>query len=403
MTRVGVVLLLLLTAGCKTGVPPSSKASAKEAEKARTGPGIVLLTEHSQRLAGVVTEALVAEKVADVIHAPGVLTLNEDQTFGVGALVNGRLVSVSAGPGDLVSAGQVLARMHSHEVHDSRASFRKAEEDLDRARTAESYAVRARDRAVRLFDLKASSRNEVDRAEMEVRNAQAAVKNAQVEMERERTHLTEFLEVPARESRSGHAHEGDDIPLRAPAAGTVVARHYPAGAVVSTGQEVFRISNLSSLWLIANVNEAELGGLRSGLPASVSVRAYPDRAFSGRILRLGESLDAATRTLKIRVLVPNTAGLLKPEMFASATFTRNSSRSIVSIPAEAVQELSGVQVVFIQIAPDRFEARPVQTRPASGGRLEVTAGTLSAGDRVVTKGGFAVKSQLLKASLEQEE
>lgn len=401
MRRASIALLILLATACRSR-EPNPKASTKEKAGASAGPGIVVLTEQSQKLAGLVTETLVAETVSDAIRAPGVLSLNEEQTFGVGAIVSGRLVSVAAGPGDFVSRGQILARMHSHEVHDSRASFRKAEEDLARAKTAEAYAMRMRDRAVRLFDLKASSRSEVERAEMELRNAQAAVQNAQAELERERIHLTEFLEVPANE-RGGHAHEGDDVPLRAPGAGTVVERHFPPGAVVSTGQEVFRISNLSSLWLIANVNEAELAGLRQGQSASISVRAYPDRAFSGRVLRLGESLDAATRTLKIRVLVPNAGGALKPEMFATATFTRSSSRAIVTIPEEGVQELSGVQVAFVQIAPDRFQARPVQTQPAAGGRLEVVAGALKAGDRVVTKGAFAVKSQLLRASLEQEE
>src|SRR5207237_7315066 len=100
--------------------------------------------------------------VNEISSATGQFTVDEDQTWIVGALLDGRVVSVSARVGDRVRAGQVLARIHSHEVHDARASYKSADLELARARMAESYAQRIRDRAKRLFDLRAGSQQELD-------------------------------------------------------------------------------------------------------------------------------------------------------------------------------------------------------------------------------------------------
>jgi cobalt-zinc-cadmium efflux system membrane fusion protein len=138
-----------------------------------------------------------------------------------------------------------------------------------------------------------------------------------------------------------------------------------------------------------------------GQTVRVLVRAYPERAFPGRILRLGEELDPTTRTLKVRVLVPNQGGLLKPEMYATAEIERAGSRSALFVPEAAAQDLNGNRVVFVKTGADRFEARPIQVARVSDGKMEVTNG-LKAGDQVAVKGSFILKSQLLRSSMESE-
>ena len=152
---------------------------------------------------------------------------------------------------------------------------------------------------------------------------------------------------------------------------------------------------------MANVSEGDLAYLRIGQPVRVLVRAYPDRVFRGRILRLGEELDATTRTLKVRVLVPNQGGLLKPEMYATAEIERAASRGALYVPESAIQDLNGNRVVFVQLGPDRFEARAIEIAGTANGLSEVTRG-LKAGERVAVKGSFVLKSQLLRASMEEE-
>src|SRR5438105_4861090 len=138
-----------------------------------------------------------------------------------------------------------------------------------------------------------------------LRSAQAAIDKAQSEVVKERAHLTDILHIPVddRAGASGGAEEG--VPIFAPASGVVLERKATVGSVVNAGDELLSLSDTRSLWMIAAANEMDLGKLRPGQAVRIEVRAYPDREFSGRILKLGEQLDPSTRTLQIRILVPN--------------------------------------------------------------------------------------------------
>jgi cobalt-zinc-cadmium efflux system membrane fusion protein len=335
----------------------------------------------------------------EVVRANARITNDEEKTWRVGAITDGRVVTVLAAPGDLVEEGKPLARLHSHEIHDSRAQFRNAKSELQRAKAALAYAAKARDRARRLLELKAASQEQVEHAENDVRNAEAAETNAENELARHRAHLEEFLGVPAEDD--GHDDENDLIPVRAPAAGTVLVRNVTQGAVVTPAIDMFVISNLSSLWAIAEVNEEHLGKLRPGMPARIYVQAWAQEPFAGRIAKLGESLDPQTRTVKVRVVVPNAAGRLKPEMYAAAEIDVGSSRPAIFVGADAPQEIRGETVVFVRTAPDRFEARHVDTGRTIGRSLEIVRG-VRPGELVAVSGAFVLKSEYLKASLADE-
>ncbi len=353
-------------------------------------------------MAGITVEAVQMQSLSETVQASGTFVYNEDETFTAGSLLEGRVVQVRAAVGDTVRKGQVLAEMHSHELHDARANYRKATTDLAGMRAAEAQAQRARDRARRLLDLKSASQQEVEGAEGELRRAQTAVADAQTELDRHRVHIVEFLEVPLEEDQHEKpGHTDDFIPIKAPGNGVVIERKVTAGTVLSQGDPAFRISNLNRLWLIASVNEADLRYVRIGQQVRVAVRAFPDRFFSGKVLRLGEELDSATRTLKVRVAVPNPGGLLKPEMYASVDLARQTSRDALFVPSSALQDWNGNQVVFVQKASGKFQPRTVQTTVAGQDQLRVLAG-LAAGDKVVTKGAFILKSHMLKSSLQEE-
>ncbi|HYP08735.1 MAG TPA: efflux RND transporter periplasmic adaptor subunit [Bryobacteraceae bacterium] len=388
-----LALLALAIAGCsRTSTPPPAAETAKS-ETAKPAD-VITLDAAAQKAAGVVVEAAETKPVELAISAPGQLVFNEERTWSTGALTDGRIASVRIKLGDSVKEGQILATVHSHEVHDSRADLQSAEQEVQRAESAEALAVRQRDRAQRLFKLTAISREQLENAEQEVRNAEAATRNAKIAVTKARTHLTEYLDVKP----DSEEHE---VPVRAPASGIVIERKATSGTVVSAGQELFRISDAASLWLIAAVNESDLPALRVGQNVRVTVRAYADRGFGGSILRMGEQLDPATRTLQVRVRVPNPGGLLKPGMFASVDVQRGASRSALFVRAAAVQDVNGQPAVFVRITPDSFAVRPLQLGRPRDGDVEVTGG-LQSGDQVVTKGSFILKSQLLKGSLAEE-
>jgi cobalt-zinc-cadmium efflux system membrane fusion protein len=392
-----IVLAAGLLASCESGtVKGSSPRDAEAARPAKDSSVIVL--DAAQQQNGHVTVAQVrTADVASTLTVPGRLTVSEDRTWHVGAIAGGRIEAVSARVGDSVTAGQVLGRIHSHEVHEARAGYQEAAVELQRAESIEPLAKQRRDRAQRLFDLKAGSRQDIESAEAELRNAQAATQKARSEVEKERAHLNIFrvpFEEPAPENEAA-----DDIPVSAPAPGLVLDRKVTLGSVVNTGDELFAITDPSSLWMIAAANETDLSRLHEGQHVQIETRAWPGRIFAGRILKLGEQLDPETRTLQVRILVPNPIGLLKPEMYATASLRESGRHGALLVPEEAVQDINGVDVVFVRRAGNEFEARTVKAGGHVDGATEILQG-LAANEAVVVKGSFLLKSQMLKNTIQ---
>lgn len=403
MRRTAFFLCSIWLAACNNQRPPAVRAEAARPAPPPSGKE-VRLDEAAQRQAGILVEEVTVRSVPQFLQANGRITLNENRTWRVGAVTDGRIVRVFVNPGDRVDEGQVLARMHSHDIHESRAEYQKAMGELVRLRSSEAFGQRVRDRARKLYALKAASLEQVEHAEVEYRNAQTAVANAEVEVDRARKHLVEFLGIPAGEPEH-HMHDqhGDEdlIPIKSPATGVVLVRNVTPGTVVGSAGEVFVVADLATLWMMAAVAEEYLAQVRLGTPAQVTVQAFPDRRFSGRVGRLGEQLDPTTRTLQVRVDLPNPAGLLKPEMYATAELAIGRTRPAIFVPEPAVQEVNGHTAVFARTSAGAFEARPVEVGRPIDGQVEITSG-LRPGERIVTKGSFVVKSQLLKASLGEE-
>ncbi|MBM3811515.1 MAG: efflux RND transporter periplasmic adaptor subunit [Acidimicrobiia bacterium] len=401
--RLMVVVMIFLLAACGGNKEPVVQAETKTED----GPSKtqVSLSEEALRLGGIEVQEVTRRAVQAEVRITGRLTVDVNRTWFVGAVTDGRVVKTYVTVGDRVEAGQVLARMHSHDVHEGRAEYQKAVSERARAQTAEGFAKRFRDRAQRLYELKAGSLQDLERAEADWKNAQSAVLQAEVEVQRARTHLVDYLGVPAEEPPDHKAgeHEGDEdlIPVRAPAAGAVIEKKVTPGTVVAPASEMFVVSDLGQIWMMAAAGEEHLPLIKPPKPASVTVQAYPGRVFPGRLTRIGDQLDAETRTAQARVELANPGNLLKPEMYAEAVIQTPGGGEAVLIPEESLQEIKGQTAVFLERAPAQFEAVAVETKPAYGGKLEVVSG-LKPGDRLVTRGAFTLKSQLLRSSLAEE-
>jgi membrane fusion protein, heavy metal efflux system len=389
---IALTLAGFLFVGCSPKHEPAVESQAETKQDAQ-----VSVDAQTQQQLGVEVRPAVAQSVVSPITSTGQLQMNEDKTWHVGAVTEGRIVSVPVHLGENVKAGQILAQMHSHEVHDSRADRRQAVAELDRVKVMAEQALRVRDRTRRLFELKAASREQLEAAETQYKSAQLGVSTAQAGVDKANAHLTEFLEVPLGDSAASAKSDADRVPIKAPAPGTVMERLAGVGSVVSSGDPVVTVSDLSSLWLIAAVNEADLSKVRRGQRVQVVVRAYPDRKFPGQVFQLGERLDAQTRTLQVRVLVSNSHGLLKPEMFATAEFTPQTEQTFIHVPESAVQEINGKSVVFIQTAPGKFTPREVTAGARVDRQIQILSG-LEAGTPVVVNGAMLLKSQLLKSA-----
>ncbi|WP_242344329.1 efflux RND transporter periplasmic adaptor subunit, partial [Anaeromyxobacter terrae] len=210
----------------------------------------------------------------------------------------------------------------------------------------------------------------------------------------------ELWDVPrselARIERTGEASR--TITFYSPATGVLTKKDVVPGMRVNAGDMPFEIIDLSRVWVLADAYESDLGHVKVGTPATLSLKAYPNHPFTGRVAFIDPLLDAKTRTAKVRVEVPNPRGELKPEMFGEVVF-QGKSREGVRIPADAVIHSGTKSVVFVARGDGKFQPREVQLGDGDAAFVEVRSG-LQAGEGVVTRANFLVDSESrLRASL----
>jgi membrane fusion protein, heavy metal efflux system len=317
----------------------------------------------------------------------------------VGVRTDGIVVEVYAGLGDFVKKGQILARYHADEVRESRAQYRAAVSELQRAKNAAAQTARNRDRAQRLLELKAGSVQQVEQAQEDIATAEAAVRKAEIEIDRTKDVLEDDLRVPAEPKPDDPL--SDDVPILAPASGYVIEKKITPGKTVDRVTDTFVLGDLSKVWMLASVRQEDLAKLRPGQAATVTLPGDPSFERAGRITNLGQQFDAETRVMQVRIELDNANGRLRPEMLANADIPIGGEKHGITVPSDAVQQVNGQDVVFVRTASDRFTVRPVRVGETAGGRTPVLEG-VSAGEQVVTHGSFILKSKLLKSTLESE-
>jgi cobalt-zinc-cadmium efflux system membrane fusion protein len=363
-------------------------------------PNIIIIRQDSQAAAGFALTKVHVRPLPLTTTAVGSLTVDEEKTDHIGVIFAGIVTEVLVNVGDQVKPGQVLARLHTHDLHEAISAYQSGLAEAERTRRLIDYARRNRERYDSLYQIKFASRQEAEQAAMEYRNAVADRDKAQAMLQAARTHLADMLEVADDKISESDLH-AETIPIKTPRSGIVMARYITPGMALNPGTQTFTVSGLATLWMMAAVSEENLEGLRIGMPVTIRVRAYPGVTFGGQIVQLGPQLDPATRTLMVRVLVPNKDGRLRPEMYATAEIARGSSRSALFVPEVSVQNLNGNSVVFVRRPNSEFEARPVKTGARVDHEVEIVEG-LKDGEEVVTDGAFVVKSQFLTRSLAQE-
>lgn len=169
---------------------------------------------------------------------------------------------------------------------------------------------------------------------------------------------------------------------------------------MDSSNTLLSLADLSRVYVEGQVFERDLGKIRIGQPARISVDAYPGQYFQGRVTAIRDVLDPQTRTAGVRCEVDNSTGRLKLEMFATLSVPTSDSHSALSIPANAVQTINRRQVVFVRAGELHFEAREVQVI-GDGPDVEIAAG-LKEGGPIVTKGAFQLKSAYLARQLQAE-
>jgi Cu(I)/Ag(I) efflux system membrane fusion protein len=192
----------------------------------------------------------------------------------------------------------------------------------------------------------------------------------------------------------------DSLPLRARTDGVVIELMARAGMRFMPGEPLFQIADLSNVWILARVFEQDLGYVRPGQKAAVSVAAYPGRTFTGQVTFVYPTVEPETRTARVRIELSNEAGLLKPDFYGTVEIEAGENVAAVAIPESAVLDSGTRQVVLIDLGGGAFEPREVELGSRGDGYVEVVKG-LDAGQRVVVNGNFLIDAESnLKAALE---
>lgn len=349
-------------------------------------PGLLHLTQEELSRMRLVLVPVRQGQLLSHRQFPATVQANHNELAEVTPLIRGRVVKVYVDVGQDVKQGALLAMIHSVDLGLAEGDYLKAKARLEEA---ERSHVRAKE----LYDGKAVSLAELQRRE-------AAMKTAQAEI-REAKNRLELIGVPGEEIERLDREQTikAEVPLRAPFDGRIIMRNLTRGEVVETDQKLFTVANLTDVWVIGNVPEKDLQFIRKDQKVNVVLAAYPHAIVTGAITHIGDVLDPATRTMRIRVTVLNPDRLLKPEMFAIVSVHGASNEDTLSVPLSAVQDGPVGKMVFVQREAGTFEARTVKLGNEEGDVVEVLEG-VRAGEQVVTKGSFALKSEMERHKIE---
>lgn len=370
------------------------KASAEEAhpDKHIEEANVVELSVEAQKRAGITVVAVRTETVGAEIKATGSIQPVDSRILHLRPLARGPVQQVLVRVGDQVAKDQVLARIDNIEAVDLFAQTNTARAELSRLRIQHANARRQAERSRSLVDIGAVPAKEAEAAEAEARALEEGIRAQQ----------STIAGIEARLRRFGVTSETDAAAtaIRAPFAGAVIKVEAAPGEVVDSNSVLFSIADLANVYVDAQVYERDLGKIRIGQPAYITVDAYPEQRLEGRVAAINAMLNPATRTATVRCLVANPSGRLKLEMFTNLVIPTTDTHAALALPADAVQTINRRTVVFVRKSELHFEAREVQIL-GEGPRVEIAAG-LKEGEPVAVKGAFQLKSAFLARQLESE-
>jgi len=363
--------------------------SAEQSEPKRSAnvPGLVRLPLDEVTRSGVTVEPIRRTAFRTYRTFPGVVRPNEHALANITTLVRGRVAEVHADLGEMVKANQLLAVLHSSDLGLAQSAYLKA-------RARRHVAEQAYQRAQYLFQEKVIGQAEAQRREGEMISIRAEAQEA-----REGLRLLGMVDKEVKILERTQTIRSQ-VPIVAPFAGRVIARDLTKGEVLETTHKLFAVADLSTVWVVGNVSEKDISYLHKATavpnqPVEVHVAAYPDDVFQGTISYVGDVLDAATRTMQVRLILANPTGLLKPEMFATIRVSSEPASDVLVVPEAAVQHDRDRSFVFVQKELGVFEARTIRLGDRNGTFAEVLEGVRE-GEVVVMEGAFTLKSELLK-------
>lgn len=398
----------------------------------------VRLTPEQAEAAKIVIETVTQRPAIALLNVTGTVEANPQQTQAITPLVAGRVEQVFVSIGDRIGAGQPVAVLMSTEIADSYGKWREAETRLGLAQKNLARVQRAENRVAilqakakldeaeatlrrtrRLIELGAGAGKDLISAETnfktakadydfqrdiplnkEIQEAQAEVETSRVTALQERQSL-QVLGVNV-SSTNADVRNISRVSVRAPLSGVITERSISPGAGVQAGQQMFTVSNLSSVWITANVPEQQLGLVHLGSIAEVRTASTGD-VITARVTYIDPQINTDSRTGRVRLAVDNPGERLRAGMFTEVGFqtgTNAATGEELVVRTEAVQMIRGKPAVFVpqENEPNTYIVREIEIGGETAGYTRILGG-LKLGEKVVTKGAFSLKTQLLKGEI----
>ncbi len=394
-------------AGTSTPQRPLAAAPAERVANPEGSPALVQISAESQRDVGITFEPAVRRRLTEALSATGTVSEDPGRVAHIRPLARGVVEKTYVRLGDRVSVGDPLVEYDNIELGLAIGDFLSAEAELQQSLTdlEVKKKILERSRAMLREGAVAQTAHDIREAEYKDAEAKATGARATVAKITEQIHRfgwtdRDLANLPSKQGATNHSVS--HTILRAPFPGVITSYHASIGETVEPSTELLAITDLSSLWVLADVFEKDLAHIRPGKAAQVSVPSYPGKVFPGKITHLADAVDPKTRTVKARCVVENSGGLLKLEMFATIGIPVEQANPVLAVPDAAVQQIEGKSYVFIRTAETDFQKREVQTGMASGGYTEIRSG-LKDGETVVNRGSFVVKTVFLRHLIGEKE
>lgn len=376
--------LMVLESGCD-GTP--SDVVASKSPVAVSAPGRITLSAEESSRVGVVVQPVARSDFRTHRDFPAIVQPNQRNMAEITALVRGRVVEVYGELGQEVKGNAPLAILYSSDLGLAQSAYLKAKAKLH-------VAEQAFERAQFLLQEQV-----IGEAELQRRQAELLSNQAEANESHDRLKLLGMNDEEFRRLESSRKIRSV-VPIVAPFAGRIIVRKLTRGEVVETTDNLFVIADLSEVWVQANIPEKDIPFAHSihasgDRQAEVRINAYPKEVFRGTITYVGDVLDPVTRTMQLRIELPNRDGRLKPEMFATIRLFSEAQPDQLAVPEAALQRDQGRTFVFVQRSLNEYELREVHVGE-SNGTVTAILGGLNEGEPVVTHGAFVLKSELLK-------
>jgi len=381
-----IMFLVLLLAGC-----------GKKDEPISTNPDIIKINKYMQE--DIYSTTIDSMPFVTQLKTTAVVRTDRDRTYQISALASGQIIKDLARLGDKVSQGQVLAYIQNPEIisaysgflhasHESQATIRQAKVEYE-------LSKKTYEREKKLYNDGISAKKDFLKAEADMHLAQSRLNYQQEHLSHTHMEAHAFLNSYGVKFTPGADKINTSSPVFALGSGIVTKKNIALGSIVNPTSILYEITDLSKLWIDLTIFAKDLANIKESQKVIFKADTYPNQEFSGEVNYIHPETGLDSPTFIARVFIDNTSNLLKPGMFGSIIIKSDKQKMVPFVPDAAIQQYGKEQFVFIDLGDGKYKKQIIKIAQLNeqGGFVE---SGLKEGDKVVTKGSFKLKSEMLK-------